>query len=133
MTGTWSRTSARASGTRRTACRGRGPHVARRATSSRTGKPYVCPNCKNVVEPGQRCVDHAGLYADDDRGFFGRFHAECFELMERWAKKMCGGDWCWPFDIHAASEHAMAHADEEFWRDWLLLYEQTWAFGPGGE
>ena len=88
----------------------------------------VCPNCKNPVEIGQPCIDHAGLYADDDGGFFGRFHPECWELMEQWADKMCGGSWSWPLDLDEAAEHALAHSDEPFWKEWLLLYEETWKY-----
>ena len=99
----------------------RGPHIARMA-----GKK--CENCGQEVFPGQRCVDSFGV-RDDNTGWNIRFHAECFELMERFAEKMCGGDWCAPFDLEDASGHALAHADDPFWRDWLLLYEQTWAFG----
>ena len=96
-------------------CRVSGPHVARKAGRD-------CPNCTLPVEPGELCIDHAGLYADDYAGFFGRFHVLCFRLMERFADRMCDGDWTWPFDIHEASTHAAANGDDPFWRDWLLLY-----------
>lgn len=86
----------------------------------------ICPNCKCPVEIGHPCTDVAGLRAESYSGFFNRFHAECFELMERFADQMCGGDWCYPFDLEVASMRAMAHGDEPFWRDWLLLYETTW-------
>ena len=84
--------------------------------------------------PGQRCVDHAGLSLDrgsvrGTAGFFGRFHAECFDLMVRFSERMGCDGWSWPFDLEEASRHAMAHSDEPFWRDWLLLYERTWQYG----
>jgi len=68
----------------------------------------------------------AGLYDDDCGGFFARFHPECFELMERFADKVCDGCWCFPFDLDEASAYAMTRGDEPFWRDWLFLFEKTW-------
>jgi hypothetical protein len=98
----------------------RGPHIARMA-----GK--LCDNCGVEVRSGQRCVDSFGLYGDGG-GWNIRFHAECFELMTRFVGKVCGypEEWTSPFDLEEASQHAMAHGDDPFWRDWLLLYEQTW-------
>ena len=87
-----------------------------------------CPNCGHPVEIGQPCTDVAGLHADDHAGFFARFHPECFELMERFADEVCSGDWCFPFDLEEASAYAMARGDEPFWREWLFLYEKTWAW-----
>jgi hypothetical protein len=98
-----------------------GPHIARKA-----GR--VCPNCRRPVEPGTLCIDNAGLYGDDDGGFFGRFHVPCFRLMEMHAERLCGGQWCWPFDLEEASVYAMAHGDDPFWRDWLFLYETIWEY-----
>lgn len=86
---------------------------------------FTCPLCDRLVMPGQRCRDWAGLDADGG-GWFRRFHAECFELMERYADRVCDGEWCLPFDLDVASEHAFAHSDEPFWREWLFLYETTW-------
>ena len=109
----------------------RGPHVARRAVRSRDGQPYVCPNCRAVVKPGQRCVDFAGLDGDGG-GFFYRFHAECFELMRRCANKFCDGEWCVPFDLEEAAQNIALIDDTEWARAWLLDYERTWAFSEIG-
>lgn len=86
----------------------------------------VCPNCKCQVEVGQECIDHAGL--SEGGGWFRRFHRQCFGLMESFADAVCGGDWCYPFDIVEAAEHAAANGHEPFWRTWLLVYEETWAW-----
>jgi hypothetical protein len=87
-----------------------------------------CPNCGHPVEIGQRCIDYSGLYPDDYGGFFNRFHEECFELMELFAERLCGGEWCYPFDIEEAAEHAFANSDDPYWREWLEIYERTWAW-----
>jgi hypothetical protein len=50
--------------------------------------------------------------------------------MVLFAKRFCGGEWSWPFDIHEAAKHAVAHGDDAYWRDWLFLYEQTWRYQP---
>ena len=94
-----------------------GPHIAHKAGRR-------CPNCGEPVCPGELCMDHAGIHGDCLSGFFGRFHVLCFQLMERFAWELCGDEysWHWPFDIHEASGHAMAHGDEPFWKDWLLIY-----------
>ena len=89
----------------------------------------VCPNCKCPVEIGQECIDHAGLDCDGG-GWFRRFHRQCFGLMESFADAVCHGDWCYPFDIIEAAEHAAANGHEPFWRTWLLVYEETWAWTP---
>lgn len=89
----------------------------------------VCPNCKCPVEVGQECIDNAGLDCDGG-GFFHRFHRQCFGLMESFGDAVCDGGWHYPFDLVEASGHAAAHGDEEFWRAWLLVYEETWAWTP---
>ena len=100
-----------------------GPRTAR--TIPKSGN--ICPNCKHPVPVGARCVDYAGI-RDDGSGFFHRFHFQCFRLMESFAEQLCGGEWAYPFDLEEAAEHAMAHGHEPQWKDWLLLYEQTWAW-----
>jgi hypothetical protein len=50
--------------------------------------------------------------------------------MDLFGERMCGGEWSFPFNLDEAAEHAMANGDDPFWRDWLLLYEQTWAWRP---
>ena len=105
-----------------------GSRVSKEQTARKPG--FTCPNCGEPVVPGQKCIDSAGLYGDDDGGFFGRFHPECWRLMILFSDEMCGGDYGWPFDLTEAAAHAVAHGDEPFWRDWLLLYEQTWRYGP---
>lgn len=89
----------------------------------------ICPNCSCPVEIGQECIDHAGLDGDGG-GWFRRFHRQCFGLMESFADAVCHGDWCYPFDIEEAAEHAAANGDDPFWRTWLLVYEETWAWTP---
>jgi hypothetical protein len=87
-----------------------------------------CPNCGYPVEIGQRCIDYAGLHGDEYSGFFHRFHEECFLLMEKFSDRVCGGEWCYPFDADEAAEHAFANSDESYWREWLEIYERTWAW-----
>lgn len=89
----------------------------------------LCPNCDVVVRVGQRCIDHAGLDCEGG-GWFVRFHEGCFLLMELFAEKVCYGEWCYPFDVEEAAEHAAANGDDPYWRDWLLIYEKTWAWTP---
>jgi len=48
--------------------------------------------------------------------------------MERFVGKMGCDFMAWPFDLEEAAKHAMAHGEDQFWRDWLLLYEQTWKY-----
>lgn len=88
-----------------------------------------CPNCGCAVEIGQRCIDYSGLDGDGN-GFFDRFHEQCFLLMEMFGEKVCRGGWHYPFDLDEAAEHAAAEGHDPYWRDWLLLYEQTWAWRP---
>lgn len=89
----------------------------------------ICLNCKTPVEIGQECVDHAGLDCDGGR-FFNRFHRQCFDLMELFGDRVCAGGWHYPFDLVEGAEHALAHGDEPFWREWLMQYEKTWAWTP---
>ena len=96
---------------------GGGPRTCRTA-----GK--ICPNCQTEVKVGQRCIDHAGIW--EDTGWCSKYHAECFELMELFADKFCGGDWTSPFDLVEAAGHAVSQGDNPFWREWLYLYEKTW-------
>ncbi len=107
-----------------------GPHIAR--------KPgFTCDTCGNLVEPGQRCVDAAGLYADDYGGFFGRQHDMCWHLTQRFKMEVCGyseGESTGGGDLYEMAEHAMAHSDEPYWADWLLIYEMAWDYlSPLGE
>ena len=88
----------------------------------------TCPNCKQPVEIGQRCIDHAGII--EDTGWFRRFHKECFELMEEFAERHCDGLWHYPFDLEEAAKHAVANGADRFWREWLEKYELTWAWSP---
>ena len=90
----------------------------------------ICPNCDKPVEIGQRCIDVAGLYADDHSGTFDRFHESCYLLMERYADALCDGQWFYPFDLDEAADHAVAHSHDPYWREWLELYETTWAWTP---
>ncbi len=101
------------------------PRVARSIPKSGN----ICPNCKTPVEIGMECVDHAGLDCDGG-GFFNRFHRICFGLMESFGDVVCGGGWRYPFDLVEAAEHALAHGNEPFWREWLMQYEKTWAWTP---
>ena len=89
----------------------------------------TCPNCGQPVKVGQECIDHAGLDCDGG-GFFRRFHRDCFELMEMFSERLCGGGWHYPFDLVEASEHAVADGADPYWRGWLEQYEQTWAWTP---
>ena len=102
---------------------GGGPRVAKKAG-------HVCCNCGGPVEPGQRCVDFAGLYGDDYGEFFYRMHEECYRLMKLFAERFCGGEWAVPFNLTEAAAHAVSEGDDPFWRNWLLLYEKTWGFSP---
>ena len=101
------------------------PRVAR----SIPKRGNICPNCKAPVEIGMECVDHAGLDTEGG-GFFNRFHKICFGLMESFGDEYCGGGWSYPFDLIEGAEHALAHSDEPFWREWLMQYEKTWAWTP---
>ena len=88
----------------------------------------ACPNCECEVKVGQKCIDHAGIW--EDTGWCMKYHAECFELMTLFADKWCGGDWTSPFDIVEAADHAVSQGDDPFWKEWLFLYEKTWAWTP---
>lgn len=119
-----------------------GPHIARRAVSSKTGEPYACPICKADVVPGETCLDFAGLRGDDHSGWFYRMHADCFQLMATFKNAACRGEedvslissWNWllgaefsvPWDIDEASAHALANSGSPFWAAWLFLYESIW-------
>ena len=96
-----------------------GPHVARKAG-------FHCAVCSREVRLGQRCYDIRWIYCDGT-GLFKRAHVACYELMQRFGDRICGGAWRLPFDLDAASQHAVAKGDESFWRDWLLLYERVWS------
>lgn len=104
---------------------GGGPRIARKAE-------HTCCNCGGAVEPGQRCVDFAGLHGDDYSGFFHRMHEECYDLMCDFAGAVCGcrDEWAVPFDLVDAAAHAVANADDPFWRSWLERYEMTWSLSP---
>uniref|UniRef100_A0A6H1ZE34 Uncharacterized protein n=1 Tax=viral metagenome TaxID=1070528 RepID=A0A6H1ZE34_9ZZZZ len=90
---------------------------------------FECATCGVLVEPGQKCVDIAYLY--DDTGGFFRLHAVCFELTRRFKEKVCGfEEWFGGMPLDEAVEHAVSQGHDPFWRDWLILYEQTWEWLP---
>ena len=103
------------------------PQVAR--------KPGIyCATCGAIVNPGELCVDSAWLDRDGGGGFV-REHAVCHELSQLFRNAVCGEDeWfgglggMWA--LEEAASHAVANGDEPFWRGWLHLYEQTWAWLP---
>lgn len=105
-----------------------GARLSKEQTARKPG--FRCPNCYNLVLPGQRCRDFAGLDCDGG-GFFYRMHSECYDLMVLASKKYCSGDWCVPFNLAEAAEEVMASEGHTEWgKAWMLLYEKTWAFGP---
>lgn len=100
----------------------KGPYVARKAR--------VCAFCHGRVVPGDLCVD--GRWLGYDWGGGARAHEICFVLAAEWYRKRCGMDgpwWAW-FDFDEASQHAVAHGDDPFWRSWLQLLEQAWTIQP---
>lgn len=109
-------------------CSIRGPHVAR--SMPKKPEAAICPNCGGKVEIGQLCVDARFIWPELQSGSFARLHAECFDLMERFAERHCAGSWTLPFELDEAAEHALANGDDPYWRKWLEIYEQTWEFSP---
>lgn len=102
----------------------RGPHICR--------TPANCCYCEKSVEIGSRCYDMSWFFAGDPgRGGHAKAHETCRNLREQFADKVCDGCYAWSkWDFDEASQYAVAHGDEPFWRDWLLLYETTWTQTP---
>lgn len=103
-----------------------GPHIARA-----TG--HDCAVCDAEVKPGEACIDTAGIFADDPSGWFSRYHVLCFHLVLRFKIEVCDYEETWfpgHGDLSEMAQHAVAHGDEPFWRDWLLIYEMAWPHLP---
>ena len=102
----------------------RGPHVAR--------KPGVaCCYCGKTVDVGEKCLDYFYFFADSPgSGGHCRAHELCHRLRVHFADRVCGGIYTYSmWDFDEASQHAVAHGDDPYWRKWLLMYEEMWSRG----